>query len=62
MKAIVSEDKCVGCGLCPEVCPEIFKMEDGKAVAYVEIVPSENASACMDAAAQCPVDAIEVSR
>ena len=34
MKAYVDKDTCIGCGLCPEICPEIFKMEDdGKAVA-----------------------------
>jgi ferredoxin len=26
MKAIVDKDLCIGCGLCVDVCPEVFEM------------------------------------
>ena len=28
MKAIVDKDTCIGCGLCPSICPEVFDMDD----------------------------------
>ena len=30
MKAHVDKKICVGCGLCPEVCPENFQMEEAR--------------------------------
>jgi ferredoxin len=60
MKAIVDKDLCLGCGLCVEVCPEVFEMKDDKAEVKVDPVPSEVEPSCRDAAKQCPVEAIKV--
>ncbi len=60
MKAKVDTDTCIGCGLCEQLCPDVFKMEDDKAVVKVEIVPDGAEDACRDAADQCPVAAITV--
>ena len=61
MRATVDKDLCIGCGLCPDVCPEVFQMDDDdKASAKVETVPPEAEDACRDAAAQCPVEAIKI--
>ncbi|MGH4125523.1 MAG: ferredoxin [Clostridium sp.] len=61
MKAHVDKDTCIGCGLCPEVCPEIFQMEeDGKAVASLDEVAENLVSSAKDAEEQCPVAAISV--
>lgn len=57
----VDKDECIGCGACPEFCPEVFKMEDdGKAVAYTNPVPSKLEESAKEAAEGCPVDAITV--
>jgi ferredoxin len=61
MKAQVDKDTCIGCGICPEVCPEIFKMEDdGKAVASPDEVAEKFVSSAKEAEEQCPVGAIIV--
>lgn len=61
MYAEVDKDTCIGCGACPEFCPEVFKMEDdGLAVAYTNPVPSDVEKAAKEAAEGCPVDAITV--
>ena len=61
MKACVDKDTCIGCGLCPEVCPEIFKMDDdGKAVASQGEVTEDLVSSAKEAEDQCPVSAITV--
>lgn len=59
MKAIVDRDTCIGCGLCPSICSEVFSMDDdGKAVAIDDVVPSEHEDETKDAEASCPVNAI----
>ncbi|AKN30576.1 ferredoxin [Clostridium carboxidivorans P7] len=61
MKANVDKDTCIGCGLCPDVCPEVFQMDDdGKAKAMGDAVPSGQESSAQEAADQCPVNAISV--
>jgi ferredoxin len=60
MKARVDQDLCVGCGLCPEICPEVFEMDGDKAVAKVDEVPAGAEDACRDAAEQCPAEAIKI--
>lgn len=60
MKAIVDKETCIGCGLCPETCPEVFKMEGDKAVVHVDSVPEEVEDSCKKAADECPVNAITV--
>lgn len=62
MKAHVDQDTCIGCGLCPSMCPDVFLLDDdtGKAVAYVEEVPEDVEDDATEAASCCPVDAITV--
>ena len=60
MRATVDEDTCVGCGLCSETCPSVFKMDDDVAKVVVDEVPSEDEDACREAAESCPVDAITI--
>lgn len=62
MKARVNEDLCIGCGACEAVCPEVFRLEGDKAKVIVDTVPSYQEEAVLDAAASCPVTAIEVDK
>jgi ferredoxin len=61
MKAIVDAEKCIGCGLCAQVAPEIYEMQDDKAVVLSDDIPEEKADDAKSGADQCPVMAIEIS-
>lgn len=61
MKAFVDPDICIGCSLCVQTCPEVFKMEQDKAVAYADPVPEQIKDSCRSAAQECPVDAIKIT-
>lgn len=58
MKERVDPDICIGCTLCTQSCPDVFRMEGDKAVAYVAVVPKAVEAACKQAADECPVAAI----
>lgn len=61
MKATIDRDGCISCGLCPEVCPEVFRMaDDGKAEVYLDEVPSGTEDTAREAAEGCPVSVISV--
>ena len=61
MKAWVDKDGCISCGLCPTICPEVFRMEDDDlAEAYVDTVPSDSEDAAREAADSCPVSVIHI--
>ena len=61
MKAKLDRSGCIGCGLCPETCPEVFRMaEDGLAEVYREDVPEGAEDKAVSAQENCPVSVIEV--
>ncbi|HAH31498.1 MAG TPA: ferredoxin [Elusimicrobia bacterium] len=58
MKAIIDENTCIGCGLCPSDCPEVFEMKGEKAISKGD-VPAGKEESAKTAAANCPVQAIK---
>ncbi len=57
MSIKVDQEKCVGCGMCAGLCPEVFVMTDsGKSK-----VIGSNEECAKDAAAACPVEAIIIA-
>lgn len=61
MKAYVDDDLCIGCGTCPEVCPEVFHMTDeGIAHAINGDIPEDILGNAKKACESCPVDAIDI--
>lgn len=63
MKATVDKATCLGCGLCVDVCPDVFEMDaDNTAVVRVDAVPSESEDSVRDAQEQCPESSIKVEQ
>lgn len=58
MKVRVDAELCVGCGLCVNTCPDVFEMQDDKAVVKSGTVSSEAEGECRQAKDDCPVEAI----
>ena len=61
MKVKVNKDICIGCGACAATCNEVFEVEDAVEL-KMEEVPEELEEAVEDAAAGCPVLAIEIEK
>lgn len=61
MKASIDREGCIACGLCAEICPEVFRMaDDGFAEVYVDTVPKEAEDSAVEAQDSCPVSVIKV--
>ncbi len=61
MKALIDHDGCIGCGLCADTCPSVFRMaDDGIAEVYTDPVPADEEDAATEAADGCPVSVITV--
>ena len=57
VKLELSDDKCVGCGMCVTVCPHsVFAVQEKK----VGILDRDACMECGACAQNCPVDAISV--
>lgn len=61
MKARIDREACSGDGICSELCPEVFEMDDeDKATVIGEEVPAEAEDSCREAADSCPESCIEI--
>ncbi|MFH1847152.1 MAG: ferredoxin [Candidatus Omnitrophota bacterium] len=60
MKAVVDEEKCIGCGLCAQVSSDVYEMQDDKAIVKMDEIPEDKAEEAKNGADQCPVTAIVV--
>lgn len=62
MKATVDASTCTGCGLCSDMCSEVFELgDDNVAKVKVNPVPAAVEASAKEAAESCPVTAISLS-
>jgi ferredoxin len=55
----VNEETCIGCGECAEAAPNTFELNDDN-VAVVKDPEGDDEATIVDAAKNCPVEAITV--
>jgi ferredoxin len=54
------EDTCTACGMCVDICPEVFGLGDLIAEVITNDIPPECEDAVTEAAEECPVEAIVI--
>lgn len=59
MKVKVDKDKCISCGLCTNICPNIFIMDENNKSKVAKQPSNKADEACTkEAIESCPVEAI----
>jgi ferredoxin len=62
MKITIDQEKCIGCGSCTAVCPDVFEMDENNK-AQVKKEKEEATDECVQEAVDiCPVQAIEIEK
>ena len=61
MRITIDDKLCVGCGLCEELLPEVFIMQNQKARVKKQIIAKERREEVQSVAEDCPAEAIQVS-
>ena len=60
MRVEVDKETCTGCGVCVDMCPDVFELEGEVAQAKVSDVPAEFEDAVKESAEACPSESIKV--
>jgi len=61
MKVKVDHELCSGDGICVEICPDVFEMnDDDQAVVIADPVPDDAEDAVREAAESCPEGCIYI--
>ncbi|WP_024822113.1 MULTISPECIES: ferredoxin [Aminobacterium] len=58
MHVTLDRNECIGCGVCAQICPEVFSLDEDAGVA--KVMKPEGAECVRDAADSCPVGCISV--
>ncbi|MCK9266146.1 ferredoxin [bacterium] len=60
VKITIDVEECTGCGLCVDICPEVFEMKDDKAIVKTTDVSDDVLEEAKDAQESCPAEAITI--
>ena len=61
LKVVINKPACCGYGVCSEICPEVYKLDEN-GIVYVddEMVPEGMEDAAREGAEACPQSALKV--
>ena len=57
-KVVIDAEECVACGTCVEICPDVFKMDDGDDAAEVILETGGPDDLIEEAIDSCPTQCI----
>lgn len=60
MKVFVDQDLCISCGVCIDICPDVFHEDDnGITEAIDSEIPGDQEELVQEAMDSCPTEAIQ---
>ena len=58
MKVKIDPELCTGDEICVQLCPDVFEMQDDKAVVIMDDIPEDLQDSVREAVDSCPSEAI----
>ncbi len=58
MRVVIEGERCIGCGVCVQICPDAFTLDETRGIARV--IRPEGAQCVLEARDSCPVSCIVV--
>ncbi|MFA5392470.1 MAG: ferredoxin [Candidatus Paceibacterota bacterium] len=62
MKVKVDKNKCLGCGMCISLCPEVFELQNTKSKVKEKADLEKHKDCIKEAEENCPVQAIKMEK
>ena len=64
MNVSLNQDKCLSCGMCSSIAPELFSLDTGLVTLkkQPEVYTEEDKKLSVEAAAACPNEVIEITQ
>jgi len=56
MRVKVTEDDCIGCGVCAQICTDVFVLDEDAGIS--KVIKPEGSDCAQEAADSCPVSCI----
>jgi ferredoxin len=60
MKVKIDPELCTGDEICVQLCPEVFEMQEDKAVVIMDDIPEDLQDSVREAVDSCPSEAITI--
>ncbi len=60
MKVKIDPELCTGDEICVQLCPEVFEMQEDKAVVIMDDIPEDLQDSVREAVDSCPSEAISI--
>lgn len=58
MRVVLDEKECIGCGVCAQICPDVFLLDENAGVS--KVISPEGSDCVKEAAESCPVSCIHI--
>lgn len=58
----INEQACTGCGICVDIAPNYFKLENRKAIPLTDTIKDKNGEKINSAMKKCPMNAIKIGK